>query len=247
VVVAVAVVRVVQVAPDEVVDVLPMGNRGVPAVRSVVMIGLMSSADVRRRTGIGVQLVDREHVVIDVTVVVVVQVTVVQVVRVPVVQQGAVAAVGAVDVSMVFVHVMVHVRILSVLGGAAPAPLARVIERAPDEIRDVLIRKRVVDVLAHAAALDEVLGLEEAQLLRDGGEADLFGCRQLGHAPLAVREPIQHAQPRHLPGGAEQASGALEGLRAERRAQTDARRMFVAGRRLRRGTRPLILHQFTNW
>ncbi len=89
-------VRVVQVAFDQVVHVVAVGDRLMTAVRPMNMRLPVRSAVVLRRASGGVRAAHVEHVVIDVIAVDVVQVAVVQVVGVPVVCDGDVAAAGAV-------------------------------------------------------------------------------------------------------------------------------------------------------
>jgi len=80
VVVAVVAVRVVQVAADEVIDVVAVRHRLVPAALAVDVADLVAAAVVRRGTRGRVRGVDRQHVLVDVVAVRVVQVAVVQVV-----------------------------------------------------------------------------------------------------------------------------------------------------------------------
>lgn len=94
----------------------------------------------------------------------------------------------------------------------------RVIEGAANEVGDVLVRQRVEDVLAGAAAPNEVLGPQEAQLLRDGGQADTGSLGQLRDTPLAIGEAHQEPEPRFVPRGAEDGGGAIERVVRDRRA-----------------------------
>jgi hypothetical protein len=83
-------------------------------------------------------------------------------------------------------------------------------EGAADEVQDVFVGEAVEDVFPGAAAGDELLGAEEAELLRDRGEARVGGLGELGDAPFAGGEAGQEAKPRHVAGGAEDGGGALE-------------------------------------
>jgi hypothetical protein len=108
VVVAVALVRAVQAPVDEVVDVPPVGDRLVAAVRPVPMAGVVSRVPVVPGAAVGVLLVDRDHVVVDVVAVRMVQMTVVQEVQVRLVDDRGMPAARAVDVLVpAFVDVMV--------------------------------------------------------------------------------------------------------------------------------------------
>ncbi len=70
--------------------------------------------------------------------------------------------------------------------GFVRSVFARVSEDSADEVSDVLVGERVEDVLAVAAARDEVLCAQDAEALRDGRE--LFACEggDLGHAELSL-------------------------------------------------------------
>jgi hypothetical protein len=69
VIVAVAIVRVVQMPRNEVVVVVAVRNRLVPAMRSVHVVLGVPRATVRRRARGGVHAADLEHALVDVTLV----------------------------------------------------------------------------------------------------------------------------------------------------------------------------------
>ncbi len=98
VVVAVPGVRVMQVAGDEVVDVVAMRYRFVPATRAVDMTLGVTCAAVRRRARGRIGRADLDDTLVDVAIVVVVEVAVVEVVDVVAMADREVATVGAVDV-----------------------------------------------------------------------------------------------------------------------------------------------------
>ena len=97
-VVAVAVVLVVQVPVDEVVDVIAVRDRLVAAVRPVHVGGFVTVARVAGTAGVRMAVVDAEHVIVDVVAVRVSQVAVLDEVDVALVDDGDVPAAGAVDV-----------------------------------------------------------------------------------------------------------------------------------------------------
>ena len=101
VVVAVVAVRVVQVAIDEVIDVVAMWHRFVAAAGAVDVSGFVAAAVVVGRAGVRVGGADGDAVFIDVVAMRVVQVAVVQVIDVAVVLDGGVAAARAVLVRVV--------------------------------------------------------------------------------------------------------------------------------------------------
>jgi hypothetical protein len=82
VVVAVAVVRVVEVALDQVVDVIAVRHAGVSAAGAVNVVGGVAGAAVVRRALRRVGRVDGDRVLVDVIAVDVVQVSIVEIVDV---------------------------------------------------------------------------------------------------------------------------------------------------------------------
>jgi hypothetical protein len=101
--------RVVQMAVDQVVDVVAMRYGLVAAARAVHVAGFVPGAAVGRGADRGVAGADLDHVLIDMVAMGVVQVAVVQVVHVVAVAHGGMAAAGAVGV-------VVRVVVLGVAG-----------------------------------------------------------------------------------------------------------------------------------
>ena len=97
-IVAVALVRMVQMTRHQVVEVLSVGNRLVAAFGSVRVPGLVPGALVPAGAAVGVLLVDRDHVVVDMIPMRVVQMAVVQEVKVRFVHDRGMPAAGSVDV-----------------------------------------------------------------------------------------------------------------------------------------------------
>jgi hypothetical protein len=124
VVVAVVLVRAVQAPVDEIVDVLTVRDRFVAAARSMPMAGVVPRVPVVPGTAVGVPLVDRDHVVVDVVAVRMMQMTVVQEVQVRLVDDRGMPAARPVDVLVpTLVDVMVgcaHVPNGTRDAGAAP-------------------------------------------------------------------------------------------------------------------------------
>jgi hypothetical protein len=85
VIVAVAIVRVVQVVVDEVVDVIAVRHLCVAARRSMHVPGLVPRAHVAGRAALGMRRIDRDRALVHVIAVRVMQVAIVQVVDVTVV------------------------------------------------------------------------------------------------------------------------------------------------------------------
>jgi hypothetical protein len=98
----------VQVTIDEVVDVIPVRHRFVPATGAVDVIGGMAGARVVGRAVGWILVADRERVLVDVVVVDVVEVPVVQKVDVALVLDGGVPTAVAVGVGVVLVGLAGH-------------------------------------------------------------------------------------------------------------------------------------------
>jgi hypothetical protein len=109
-------VRMVQMPIDEVVDVIPVRNSFVPAVRSMNVVGIVSAAGMFRSTGFRICVADRNRVLFDFsTLGLVMKVAVVQIINVPVVLDRGVTATGTMLMIVVLVDVC-HGRFLSLLG-----------------------------------------------------------------------------------------------------------------------------------
>ena len=100
-VVAMVTVRMVQVAVDQVVDVVTVRDGFVATTGTMDVAGLVAAAFVLGRAAVGVGGRDGDHVLVDVVAMRMVQVTVVQVVDMTVMPDGRVAAAGAMGVVMV--------------------------------------------------------------------------------------------------------------------------------------------------
>lgn len=107
-VVAVAAVRVVKVALDQVIGVIAMRHHRMSAAGAVDVIGGVAGAAMVRRALGGVGRVDRDRVFIDVIAVDVVQVSIVEVVDVAGVLHREMAAVGTVNMVMGWVDGVIH-------------------------------------------------------------------------------------------------------------------------------------------
>lgn len=102
VIVAVVAVRMMQPAIDEVIDVVAMRDRFVPAAGAVDVTGLVPAAG--RGVAIGIRSADLDDVFIDMIAMRMMQVPVVQIIDVPVVFHRSVAAAAAVSVVVIGVE-----------------------------------------------------------------------------------------------------------------------------------------------
>jgi hypothetical protein len=106
VVVAVIAVLVMQVAGDQVVDVITVGNRRVAAVGVMTVRFLVLAAIVPRRAAAGITAAHADVMLFHAAVVDMMQVTIVQIIDVAVVADRGVSAIGAVSVRMLRVDVV---------------------------------------------------------------------------------------------------------------------------------------------
>jgi hypothetical protein len=74
----------------------------------------------------------------------------------------------------------------------------------------MVVRERVVDVLAFATALHDALGVQHAKLLGERGKLGLARVSELGDAALARVEPMQETKASEIACGPKERCGALE-------------------------------------
>lgn len=95
--------RMMQVAIDQIVDVIAVGHRLMAAAGAVDMARFVPGAVVVGGAGIGVRRADLDHMLVDVIPMRVMQVTVMQVIDVIAVAHGGMAAARAMLVVVIFV------------------------------------------------------------------------------------------------------------------------------------------------
>ena len=100
-VVAMVAVRMMQVAVDEIVDVVAVRHRLVPATWPMLMTRLVPGAAMLGRAAVGILRRDLDHVLVDMVAVHVMQVPIVQVVDMIAMPHGGVATVGTVLVCVI--------------------------------------------------------------------------------------------------------------------------------------------------
>jgi hypothetical protein len=106
-------VRMVEMAIDEIVDVVAVPHLGMAAAGTVNVPRRMTTALVRGRAGVGIDRGHFDHTLVDVIAVSVVQVAVVQIVDVPIVFDGQMSAARSMLVLVVFhFRASSHLRIL---------------------------------------------------------------------------------------------------------------------------------------
>lgn len=192
-VIAVVTVNMMEVTVHEVVDVVSVWDGLVSAARAVDVVGIMTAAGMRRRAVVWVRLGHRDHVLVHVAIVRVVQVAVMQVIDVAVVLDGLVTAAWAVDVVVGLVNLAIRHGVL--LSASAEAVFFDVIKGVDEEVPDVMIRDRVVDVLAASLLGDETRTMKLLEALGHRGDllAELFS--QLGYAVLSVEQQFHQFKP----------------------------------------------------
>lgn len=106
-IVAVAIMGMVQMAADEVIDMITMRNRGMAAVAAVNVRDGMRTAIMIGGAAIRIDGIDRDYMLVNMIGMGMMQMTIMQIIRVIAVANGQVAAVGA--VLMLMVGVMIQV------------------------------------------------------------------------------------------------------------------------------------------
>ena len=104
-IVAVVAMRMVQVAVDQVIDVVAMRDGLVSAARAMNVLGIMAAAIVVRRTSVRIRRGNRDHVFFDAAAIRMVEMPVVQVVDVPFVFDCRVPTTRSMLVGVAFVNV----------------------------------------------------------------------------------------------------------------------------------------------
>jgi hypothetical protein len=181
---------VMQVAVDEVVDVIAMRHLFVAAARAVAVAVRMRAAIVRGRALVGIVRAHRHDVLVHMVAVLVMQMAVVQVVDVVPVLDTGVPAVGTMNVVVLFVGLVVcHCPFSS----GVPVVFVRVIQRVADELEDMNVRERVIDVSTLATPPHEPFAAKKTESMRHRGHALVARCRELADAGLTPDEHVERS------------------------------------------------------
>jgi hypothetical protein len=183
----------VQMAVDQVIDVIPVRNRLVSAVRSVHVTGFVAAALMRRRALIGVARSHRNDVLVDVVAMWVMEMTVVQVIDVTIVLDRGVPAAGAMFMIVVRVFLTTHRNLLLNRLRRRRKVLRRVFQRIVQQPCHVPVGQAVVDMPGLTAPTEQACPVQGLQPCRHGAELVLF-ADQFAHAALAVCEHNQKAE-----------------------------------------------------
>lgn len=162
-VVAMNLVRMMQVAIDEIVDVVAVRHRFVSAAGAMHMVLSVRAALVIRRAQFRVGAAHIKRMLVDMTGVNVVQVAVVQVVDMPRVQDARVAALVVVLMGVFFMDIATHGNLLK---ESIPA-FVRMFNHGLDKIEDMLVCQAVEKMFSLSPPLDEIFPPEQAQALGD--------------------------------------------------------------------------------
>lgn len=106
--IAVSVVRMMQMAVHQIIDVIAVGNRFMATAGSVDVIGGMGATGVIGRARRRIRFANGEHVLVNVSFMRRMQMAIVEVVDMAVVQDGGVSASRAMDMIMIFVYDVTH-------------------------------------------------------------------------------------------------------------------------------------------
>lgn len=218
--------RVMQVAVDEVVDVVTVRNGLMAAARTVDVVAAVAGARMLRCADSRIGAANLERALVHMSLVEAVQVTVVQIVDVIAVAHGAVTAVGAVLVGVVVVDAMSRHESSDRLRAAAG--LRRVVDGSTHDGDDMVVGQGVSDVAAVPCPRHQMLGTQHPDPLGDGRQALTFGLRKIGDAGRPLGQARQQAETCFVSQGPEQPGGALERLRRP----VDGRKVLTLVRRV---------------
>jgi hypothetical protein len=193
VIVAVVTVRVVQVAIDQVVGVIAVGNTLVAAFRAVLVRLVVSATVVLGRTAGRIGISDCQFVLFDLGTLDMVQMPIMKVINVTFVDDARVPAVGPVLMGVAFV-VRSHGS-FSFLGLHAWSSFQfdSMRQGVLNQIGHMPIGQCVIQVVAFATANNQPFRAENAEALGDGRELVLDGRHDLGHAQFALLQQIENA------------------------------------------------------
>ena len=211
VVVAMVAMRVVQMTSDEVIDVVAVRHCFMPAIRSVAVSLVVSTAIVVRGADGGIRGIHCQSVFFDRAAFLMMEVTVMQVVGVTFVDDRGVSAGRTVIVFVTFVMVRHDIHLLL----RKCVQFVRVGQCIQNQVGDVPIRERVIEVVAVTTTGQQSLAMEDAEPLGNGRE--LFADRRddLGHAQFAIAKEFEDPKPRCIPHRPEQLCGAVQRSRRD--------------------------------
>jgi hypothetical protein len=201
----------VQVPVNQIVHVITMRDRRMPARRAVDMPGLVTAAAVRRRAVGWIAGADLESVLLDRLGSLMVQVPVVQVVGVPVVHHRGVTAAGAMLMGVIGMgarHDELREERKGRRGTAeASAALGGVTQDVVDQLEDVGVRQGVEHMLALTPRAQQPFAAQQLQALRDGRHGITGVGGDLRDTPLTGGQQIQQPEASRVTGGAEHPGG----------------------------------------
>jgi hypothetical protein len=186
-------VGVMEVAVDEVVDVVSMRHSLVAAIWPMDVIGVVAGTIVVGRAIGGIVGRHVQTMLVDVIAVGVMQVAIVKVVDVTVMNDRGVPASFAMFVIVMLVLGAFFAHFFSLFVG-----LGSMLESVVEKFDDVRVGKFVVDVSAVPGSANESALMERAQPLRYGRHPHVELRCQLGHAVRAVLKDFQQSQPSRI-------------------------------------------------
>ncbi len=208
--------RVMQVAIDQVIDVVAVRYSRMPAIRAVDVVFVVALAFVMNAPG-GVDVRNGDDVLVVMVFMGTVQVPVVQVPHMVPVPDGYVTAVRAVFVRVIVVDSVSHGSNLRTLFMNGCGRVG-VVEDIPDERFDVSIRQSIEHVPSVAPARDEVLLQKDPQTLRSGGHLRVHQLSDLRDLVFPGKEEFENSQAGGIAPGAEHTRGSLDDRLCRRRS-----------------------------
>ncbi len=216
VIVTVTTARMMKVSVDQIVDVVAMRDGFVAASRAVLMVRFVRCARVIGRARGRIRFGDRQRMFVNMALMHVMQVAIMQVVLVSVVLHALVAAIGPMNVAMIVVRVtvecaMAHMgSLLFIVVVAVSSLFDRVVKSRVKNVGDVLVGKRIEDVLAGAPTAHKMLRPQKSQLLGHRRNPNPGGFRKLRNTPFALRQAHQKPKTRFIARGTKKPGRAFE-------------------------------------
>jgi len=211
VIVAMRPVWVMQVAIDQIVDMVAVRHGLVAAPGTMAMTDLVPGAAMAGRAASGVACIDGDLVLVDMAVVWVMKVAVVQIVDVTVVPDGDMAAARPMGMRMIVMNALAvvgHFGISFVV--AVSMPFAGVGNGVVDQCQDVLVSDAVEYGAALAPPGDQTRRVQHLETRRDGRHRLAPQGRDLRNASFLSHHQHQDPEARPIRQGTEHARDGVE-------------------------------------
>ncbi len=212
--VAVASVGMMEVAIDQIIHMIAMGDGGVAAIGPVDVGRVMAAAKMRRCAVGRILRGDLEHAFVVVAIMRLMEVAIMQEVDVVAVGDGEVAAAFAVLMLVLGMgytrHDLLHSFFETFGGFGGGQAFAGMSQGIRNQFGDMRVGEAIENVLTIAAAADQVSGAQHAETLGDRGEAIVIDFGDLGNAEFALRQDGQQTETGRVAEGFEDTYRTLE-------------------------------------